>query len=173
MSNPHLQSPCELFRGKSAKCRQRLTTRRPITRNWRIALTVIALATFVPLITFGLRSHYWYDEVGVSLGRAYAYLASEAGRITVTTDPRGTNQPSLDFSNPLLSTRPRDANSPWQWQPAATGGVTASVPYWFPATLAALVAGLPWLRWKKYSLRGFLFTATLIAIAAGLIAATR
>ena len=55
-----------------------------------------------------------------------------------------------------------------------SGDLWTHFPYWFPVLTAATFAALPWMSWRRFSMRTLLITMTLAATVMGLVAwATR
>jgi len=55
------------------------------------------------------------------------------------------------------------------WQ-AEKGSFTAAAPFWFLALACVAVTAVPWLRFKRFSLRTLLIATTVVAAVLGLIA---
>jgi hypothetical protein len=54
----------------------------------------------------------------------------------------------------------------WSTNPRTLG---VAFHYWIPATLCTILAALPWLPFKRFSLRTLLIVTTLIAVLLGLV----
>jgi hypothetical protein len=55
------------------------------------------------------------------------------------------------------------------WNDPEHGKTGCIIPHWFPTLLFAAFAALPWLPFKRFSLRTLLIATTLIAVVLGII----
>ena len=134
-------------------------------RKLRIAWSVACGIASALLILLWVRSCYRFDVTWgpISKGSVMA-LASAKGLFVVAVSPRP--------SKGAIS------KSVWGFESYPHSNVTRTfglareipVPYFLPLVVTAVLAGLPWLRWR-FTLRTLLITMMLVAVVLGLIVA--
>ncbi len=106
------------------------------------------------------------------------WMGVEASSYTI--GPPGTWYPRTYFQDNEVTLEQGKSASPlrrWQWLPYSgpdMSRINLTVPLWFPVSLVATVAVLPWAvplsKLRRFSLRTLLIATTLVAVGLGLIA---
>ncbi|HEX2477247.1 MAG TPA: hypothetical protein VHK01_21000 [Lacipirellulaceae bacterium] len=144
-------------------------------RYLRIAVTALSLTACVLLVVLWMRSYTWCDIFCLRIdGTHDQWLQSLDGKLTY--DGRGPVAANKRFRWIVhLAEKqrlPEDfATKPilgFQW--SRGGYPRPMIPHWFPAFIFAALAALPWLHWRRFSLRTLLAFMTLAAMLMGAIA---
>ena len=154
-------------------------------RNLRIAFSVTCgIACVLLIVLWGhtlhnqVRGAVWVSKshyVGFCTLRHW--MGVEATSYTI--GPPGTWYPGTYFQDNEITLEQGKSASPlrrWQWLPYSgpdMSRINLTVPLWFPVSLVATVAVLPWVvplsKLRRYSLRTLLIAMTLVAVVLGLI----
>ena len=144
--------------------------------GWSIFFGIVA----VLLIMLSVRSRTTIDEVVGSIGRLRYFVTSEQSRLAIYA---GVDGPMSGLALPLLQHESAIDDDPSLTQenlavhtdalgfgrdhgPLITKKI---VPTWFAVASMAIVASLPWLPFKRFSLRTLLIAITLGCLGLGLI----
>jgi hypothetical protein len=165
-------------------------------RKLRIAWSVVFGILCLLLIALWVRSYWWVDVVKVKPPELELTAWSISGKFGFENLLQATRN-DWDLLNPWeLTSEKADVTdySPsisLNWQPQYSrlnivyfheegtfegylSGIQPyrrtllMVPQYYPVALAALLAGIPWIRWR-FGLRTLLITTTLVAVVLGLI----
>src|SRR4029079_6531064 len=122
----------------------------------------------VLLIALWVRSYWRLDAVDVS---NWCEVDSICGEISVMKyDPAvSLGDPWSFYSGPVPPTMNMgDWGTTFGFKRSETPvGPGIVFPLWFPISLVALIAGIPWIRWR-FTLRALLIATTLVAAALAL-----
>ncbi len=143
-------------------------------RKLRLAFSATCLIACVLLSVLWVRSYWRNERFGVLMSDNRAInLQSASGRVNFNgcTSPRAKLMipPGLR-SDPVIDDTPAVRNFDF-------GSVTGNppftlywfwVPHWFLLTIAAALTAVPWLTFKRFSLRTLLIVTTLVAVVLGL-----
>jgi hypothetical protein len=141
----------------------------------RIAVTTLSLTACVLLVALWMRSYTWCDIFCLRIdGTHDQRLQSLDGKLTY--DGRGPLAIDKRFRwivHPVEKFRvPAEfATKPilgFQW--SRGGDPRPMIPHWFPTVVFATLAVLPWLHWRRFSLRTLLILMTVAAILMGAVA---
>jgi hypothetical protein len=144
-------------------------------RYLRIAATAVSLTACVLLVALWVRSYTWCDIFCLRIdGTHDQWLQSLDGKLTY--DGSATLAQNKRFRwivNPAeIWRRSEDwATKPvlgFQW--SRGGDPQPMIPHWFPTLIFAALAVIPWLHWRRFSLRTLLSFMTVAAILMGAIA---
>jgi hypothetical protein len=156
-------------------------------RKLRIAWSVAWGIVAVLLIALWVRSYWWCDTVGLNL------LPTRL--VTLDSDEGRLNFEAFDSDVPISATPldsvPNELERRWRKAVAAVDAaeghpqidrfmycrihryplvVKAYGPHWVVLLTTVTVSILPWLRFKRFSLRTLLIATTLVAVGLGLMA---
>jgi hypothetical protein len=149
-------------------------------RKLRIAWTVVWGLACVLLIAVWVRSYWRQDLVRYRyIGTHYFWMyyddatlgwgENSLDRMESVEAEFGSSRWLVANSNeaqPFAETAPAGFS---RWNLFTSGGLAVWSPIWFPTLLLAVMAAVPWIRWR-YSLRTLLIATTLVAVVLGLIA---
>jgi hypothetical protein len=119
----------------------------------RFSNSILFLAASVLLASLWVRSYERRDTLVIPLpGASSASFESDAGELRIAVVPiaRGWSVTSKVNSQPQTNTNtfeptPVEAALPW--------GPVIGFPHWYLAFVSAVIAGLPWIRWRPTSNR--------------------
>jgi hypothetical protein len=149
-------------------------------RKLRIASSVTCGISCVLLIAWWVRSYSARDVTNFVVGGTHLHIGvtSLKGEVAVAFDEwLGDPHPWIfrSVSNPenMVSVFSSVKGKPplswlafrWQFKPNL---VVFVLPYWFLVLLSAILAAVPWIRWK-FSLRTLLIATTLVAVVSSAI----
>ena len=140
-------------------------------RYLRITFSATCLIVCVLLIVLWVPSYFSFDGLVVSDSTHHTTLYSDKGSIAFTHLPRGFGPSSARKTSWRVTHSPRMFDlKDWDWQVSKTYQ-SIQIPFWFPVTLVAALALVPWIRQLKwrFSLRTLLIATTLVAVLLGLI----
>jgi hypothetical protein len=144
-------------------------------RYLRIALTAMSLTACVLLVALWARSYTWCDIFCLRIdGTHDQWLQSLDGKLTY--DGRASLVKGERFRwivNPAeIWRRSEDwaTKSVLGFQWSLGGYPRPMIPHWFPTLIFAVLAVLPWLHWRRFSLRTLLIFMTVAAMFMGAIA---
>lgn len=141
----------------------------------RIGITAVSLLVCGLLIVLWVRSYWREDGLNVWLAGAKMFLISSRDgvmSVNICTYPTSYELPGVWFFHS------REVSDEWpEWfidRPSWTYILSQSTfelasPHWFPITIFATIAALPWIKWR-FSLRTLLIVVTLFALLFGAIA---
>ena len=118
----------------------------------RLGTSILLLASCLLLAVLWVHSYWWRDSLVASLpGVHSAFIESDAGemRIAIVPAAREWNlmskeQPSRLGAN-TLSYQSGSAADILPW------GTMIAVPHWYLMLVTAVIAGIPWMRWRSPS----------------------
>ncbi len=139
-------------------------------RYLRITFSATCLIACVLLIALWVRSYWWTDVAGSPVGRTYFGFRSDCGVIMAGVSEaynsvwilhvaatEENEQETIDYG--VLG---------FGYFDLGDGFSFLQIPYWSVVLLAAMLAVVPWLRYR-FSLQTLLIATTLIAVVLGLI----
>jgi hypothetical protein len=135
----------------------------------RIAMTALSLTACVLLMALWVRSYWRLDALQIGRKIVIAGCFSSQGQLGIVK-----RWPYSDWNGRLLylsrsidGEKRRQNRSQFYMTPLG-GDFWAGVPHWFMVLSSALIAGMPWWRWR-FSLGTLLIATTLIAVVLGAI----
>jgi hypothetical protein len=150
-------------------------------RYLRIGFTAICMIACPLLTALWVRSYWWQDTVSWRCFTPEAIrLDTFPGRFCVETFIDRQETVFFSYSGggfyqywgPRYRVSSKQLTEPTAWQMyRGPIGNPLLIPLWLPPLAAAILAALPWLRWR-FSLRTLLIAITIIALLLGLIIAT-
>jgi hypothetical protein len=144
-------------------------------RYFQIAATSFSLSACVLLVALWVRSYTWRDTFCLRIDGVHdqwcqslnGKLMYDAGTslaqnrlfrwIVHPAEP--LREPEYWVTTPVLG---------FQWSRGADP--QPMIPHWFPTVIFAALAVLPWLQWRRFSLRALLIVMTVAAILMGAVA---
>jgi hypothetical protein len=144
-------------------------------RYLRIAATAMSLMACVLLVALWMRSYTWCDIFCLRIdGKPDQWLQSLDGKLTY--DGRGPLAIKKRFEWIIHPAENWRRSEDWATKPVlgfqwSIGGYPRPmIPHWFPTLIFAALAVLPWLHWRRFSLRTLLIVMTVAAVLMGAIA---
>ena len=144
----------------------------------RIAVTALSLTACVLLIALWVRSYYVADAItGYTTNNNSILLSSFWGRTLLSIGPPiqrrlavGADIRHSKYAVGEWIAVPQEVTTSGFGAHWGDNGIVIMSPLWFLATLAGVVAVLPWVA-RRFSLRTLLIAMTLVAVALGLVVA--
>jgi hypothetical protein len=147
-------------------------------RKLRIAWSVVCGIATVLLIVLWARSYWWYECIG--LNNLYFGISLSTGRGKILYQIYGPATATASHwyyvYHPVIPGGLYSGKSffeilyghgDYPYRIYLTPGLSV-IPYWLLVAFAALLAPLPWLRWR-FTPRTLLIATTLVAVVLGLI----
>jgi hypothetical protein len=137
-------------------------------RNLRIAWSVVWGLAAVLLIVLWVRSYTWMDTTGFIADHV---LASIQGKLLWDAPLNVIARPGSPSLVTYSTARFGGTYSlPLDAIVVTPGPGGSGIPIWIPTLIAAVLASMPWMSKRRFSLRTLLIATTLVAGVLGLIA---
>ena len=141
-------------------------------RKLRIGFSAVCAITCVLMIAFWFRRYRRNEVTAVIRNSTAISVASRDGRLFLSVERMPVKNTLIVNSNPIKVRRPQALFQSFLWHNRPPAFIHFAIPYWLPALLSLVLAGLTWVGWStRFSLRTLFIATTLLAIALGFIAA--
>jgi hypothetical protein len=133
-------------------------------RKLRIAWTAFCGIACVLLVVLWVRSYWRSEFIQRRTLTGSTTIGTNAGHVYLTKRYR----PNSNGGWTSGANEPTQSDSKFIW--VTLGGATRiTVPCWFTVLVPIILAGSPWIPFKRFSLRTLLIATTLVAVVLGAI----
>jgi hypothetical protein len=145
-------------------------------RNFHIAWSVAWGVVAVLLVVLWIRSYWWFDwlDAAITPGHSGIGVQSAFGKFRVlmfydSVDPIWWSWNASKLEGFVARSAAEVIGKSKLFDTSVRGAFVVTVPQWLGVFAVTLIAALPWLPLKRFSLRTLLIATTLFALVLGLI----
>ena len=138
-------------------------------RKLRIAWSVGWGIMAVLLLALWVRGYWWLNQAQYKISNTESFVVLSAGG-TVSAARMQSRFPIVSsFYSAAITSEEIESYQRVRWQFTISRSLKEiRVPTWFAAVVCGVLAALPWLPIKRFSLRTLLIATTLVAVVLGL-----